>query len=60
MIQVGDRIYKTSGDYSFEGEIMAIIKKRSGAVRYAVEDDRGILMIMNEKMFSSVLEKRSA
>lgn len=46
---VGKKVKKTSGDYTFEGEIIAIIQKLSGAIRYAVEDDRGLVLIMNEK-----------
>jgi len=47
--RVGDRVIKRKGDYTFEGTIQAIFTKRNGgAVRYVVEDDRGICMIMNE------------
>lgn len=44
---IGRPVHKSGGDYQFEGEIRAIIPKRSGALRYAVEDDRGLLLIMN-------------
>ena len=47
MIRVGDRVIKNSGDYTFEGEVVAVVHKRSGDVRYVVEDDRGLLMIMS-------------
>lgn len=46
---IGRRVIKTSGDYEFDGEIRAIIPKRSGAIRYAVEDERGLLLVMNAK-----------
>lgn len=46
---VGRKVEKRSGDYSFDGEIVAVIRKRSGEIRYAVEDDRGLLLIMNAK-----------
>jgi hypothetical protein len=46
---VGDRVIKDSGDYVFEGVIVAVFTKRSGMTRYVVEDDRGVCMIMNEK-----------
>jgi hypothetical protein len=46
-LKVGDLVIKTKGDYSFRGEIVAKFKKRSGAVRFVIEDDRGLLLIMN-------------
>ena len=54
-MKVGDRVIKTGGDYTFEGEVVAVFKKRSGAIRLAVEDDRGVVMIMNESQVSDVL-----
>ena len=47
-MNVGDRVIKAGGDYIFEGEIVAVFKKRNGVIRLAVEDDRGVVMIMNE------------
>jgi hypothetical protein len=47
MAEVGDRVIKDGGDYTFEGTVIAVFKKRSGAIRFAVEDDRGVVMIMN-------------
>ena len=46
---IGHRVSKRSGDYEFDGEIVAVIPKRSGAIRYAVEDDRGLLLVMNAR-----------
>lgn len=46
---VGDRVIKQSGDYTYEGTVVARFTKRSGAIRYVVEDDRGLLMIMVAK-----------
>ncbi|APZ81791.1 hypothetical protein vBEliSR6L_26 [Erythrobacter phage vB_EliS_R6L] len=46
---IGHRVSKRSGDYEFDGEVVAIIPKRSGAIRYAVEDDRGLLLVMNAR-----------
>lgn len=43
----GDRVIKEGGDYTFEGVIVAVFRKKSGERRYVVEDARGILMIMN-------------
>lgn len=54
-VRVGARVAKVGGDYSFEGEIVAVFAKRNGvAVRVVVEDDRGILMIMNERQLKGV------
>lgn len=44
---IGSRVVKDSGDYTFEGTIVAKFKKRNGSTRYVVEDDRGLLLIMN-------------
>lgn len=46
---IGRPVAKRGGDYEFDGEIRAVIVKRSGAVRYAVEDDRGLLLVMNAR-----------
>lgn len=45
--QIGDPVVKTGGDYRFEGEVVAMFAKRSGAVRLVVEDDRGVLHIFS-------------
>lgn len=47
---IGVRVEKRSGDYDFDGEIRAVVIKRSGDIRYVVEDDRGLLLIMNARM----------
>lgn len=46
---VGDKVEKTGGDYRFEGVIVSAFKKLSGAERFVVEDDRGVLHIYSEK-----------
>lgn len=51
---VGDRVIKTDGDYTFEGTVVAVVHKLSGAIRYVVEDDRGILLIMFESKLKKV------
>ena len=38
-------VTKQGGDYSFAGPVVAAFHKASGADRYVVEDDRGILHI---------------
>lgn len=49
MIQfhVGDHVFKEGGDYTFVGVVVAVFAKLSGEVRYVVEDERGLLLIMN-------------
>jgi len=44
---VGDCVEKSGGDYRFSGVVVAGFAKRSGAVRYVVEDERGLLFIFN-------------
>jgi hypothetical protein len=47
--RVGDKVQKVGGDYSFAGVVVAAFVKLSGAMRYVVEDDRGLLFIFAEK-----------
>lgn len=44
-----DRVAKRKGDYTFEGNIRGAFLKSSGALRYVVEDDRGLLFIFSEQ-----------
>ncbi len=37
MIELGDRVKKTGGDYSVYGTVKSVIRKESGAIRYTVE-----------------------
>lgn len=46
---VGESVSKVGGDYRFDGVVVARFKKLSGAERYVVEDDRGVLHIYSEK-----------
>lgn len=48
----GDLVSKTSGDYKFDGTVVAAFQKLSGQTRYVVEDDRGILHIFSAKNLS--------
>lgn len=50
--KVGDSVAKNCGDYRFTGWVAAVFAKRSGLVRYVVEDERGMLMIMSENQLS--------
>ncbi len=52
----GDRVKKVGGDYTYKGFIVSIIHKRSGQIRYVVEDDRGMLFIFNEKSLELLLK----
>jgi len=45
----GDLVIKSNGDYTFEGVIDVAFTTQSGAWRYVVEDDLGLLMIMSAK-----------
>lgn len=44
----GDWVKKAGGDYTFIGIVVGVITKLSGATRFVVEDDRGLLLILNE------------
>jgi hypothetical protein len=46
-LHVGLKVKKISGDYSFKGTIVSCFQKQSGVWRVVVEDDRGLLLIMN-------------
>lgn len=52
--QLKDRVKKAGGDYTFEGVVVAMFNKRGGEVRYVIEDDRGILLIMNPRQIIKV------
>jgi hypothetical protein len=47
--RVGDPVAKVGGDYRFDGIVVAVFAKLSGARRYVVEDDRGILHIYSDR-----------
>lgn len=47
--KVGDIVEKVGGDYTFEGHVVAVFTKLSGAIRLVVEDDRGVLHVYSEK-----------
>ena len=48
-ISLYSRVIKDGGDYTFEGEVRCIFTKRSGAIRYVVENDAGIVHIFSAK-----------
>lgn len=45
--ELGDKVEKTGGDYSFTGVVVAAFVKLSGKQRFVVEDDRGVLHIFS-------------
>lgn len=49
----GDHVQKTTGDYVFYGVVVAVIRKRGGDIRYAVENGHGILHIFSAKQLTS-------
>lgn len=50
----GMRVVKAGGDYRIEGDVVAVFAKRSGAIRAVVEDDRGLLLILNAGQLESI------
>lgn len=46
--KINDKVEKVGGDYKYEGTVVAAFFKASGAIRYVVEDSRGMLFIFNE------------
>jgi hypothetical protein len=49
MYKVGDKVKKVTGDYKFEGTVVAAFEKLSGKPRYVVENEDGILHIFSDK-----------
>lgn len=50
----GDRVEKTTGDYTFSGIVVCRFHKLHppDALRYVVENDAGIVHIFNEKQLN--------
>jgi hypothetical protein len=44
-----DRVRVENHDYEFEGTVQCIWRKRSGAVRVVIEDDRGVCLIQSPR-----------
>ena len=49
LFPVGTAVEKVGGDYRFNGTVVSAFQKLSGATRYVVEDDRGVLHIYSDK-----------
>ena len=50
MFEIGTKVEKIGGDYTFIGIIVSCFPKLSGQIRYVVEDDRGVLHIYSDKV----------
>lgn len=49
-LSIGMRVRKVTGDYRFDGVVVAVFHKRNGTdFRYVVENDDGILHIFSRK-----------
>jgi hypothetical protein len=48
----GDKVVKLSGDYTFRGVVVSRFHKRSGAPRYIVENDDGVVHIFSANQLS--------
>ncbi len=49
IFNVGQKVLKPGGDYTFPGTVVSAFRKLSGLARYVVEDDRGICHIFSAK-----------
>jgi hypothetical protein len=54
---VGAIVIKAGGDYRFRGDIRSVFAKRSGAIRYVVENDDGTLHIFNEGQLTMEIDR---
>jgi len=53
-LEVWNTVEKVGGDYTFVGVIIAKFAKLSGATRYVVEDDRGVLHVYSAKILRRI------
>jgi hypothetical protein len=60
VIVKGDAVERVGDDYTFNGTVVDVFNKFvtgsgfTGPLRYVVQDDRGILMIMSRKDFEKM------
>lgn len=52
-----DDVIKNRGDYTFRGVVVAAFQKKSGAWRYVVENDAGILHIFSDAQIDLVEDR---
>lgn len=45
---IGQEFEKVGGDYTFHGWIIGRFRKRGGLIRYAGENEQGLIFIFNE------------
>lgn len=50
----GDSVIKRNGDYTFSGVVLAAFRNRSGAPRYVVENEDGVVHIFNHLQLERV------
>ena len=53
-IKIGDKVKKITGDYKFEGTIVAEFAKIDGKIRYVAENSDGILHIYSAKNLAKI------
>ncbi len=51
---VDNKVFKSGGDYYFEGVVVAVFKKRNGVWRVVVENKDGVLHIFNPKQLGQI------
>jgi hypothetical protein len=54
-LELGDKVEKVGGDYTFVGVVVAAFKKLSGVNRFVVEDDRGVIHVYSEKVLRKLV-----
>lgn len=59
-MQVGDKVEKVGGDYTFTGVVVTVFTKLSGLTRYVVEDDRGVLHIYSDKNLRAITKEQTS
>ena len=53
-MNIGDRVIKDSGDYTFNGIVVSKFNKLNGIERYVVENKEGILHIFSDKQLKGL------
>ena len=53
-MNIGDKVIKDSGDYTFNGIVVSKFTKLSGIERYVVENKEGILHIFSSNQLKEI------
>jgi len=53
---IGQHVVKPTGDYTFQGTVLAAFQKKSGVWRYVVENPEGILHIFSGAQLSMAVK----